>query len=95
MTSLYDATREDIEVLLEDQPAFRITQIWDGLYKQLLEPEKILTLPAALRTQMTEMLPTALNSVTTSISDKGDTVIAQRRLGLSFRPDPRRRRPRR
>jgi 23S rRNA (adenine2503-C2)-methyltransferase len=74
MTSLYDATREDIEVLLEDQPAFRITQIWDGLYKQLLEPEKILTLPAALRTQMTEMLPTALNSVTTSISDKGDTV---------------------
>ena len=74
MTSLYDATREDIEVLLEDQPAFRITQIWDGLYKQLLEPEKILTLPVALRTQMTEMLPTALNSVTTSISDKGDTV---------------------
>ena len=74
MTSLYDATREDIEVLLEDQPAFRITQIWDGLYKQLLEPEKILTLPAALRTKMTEMLPTALNSVTTSISDKGDTV---------------------
>ena len=74
MTSLYDATREDIEVLLEDQPAFRITQIWDGLYKQLLEPEKILTLPAALRTHMTEMLPTALNSVTTSISDKGDTV---------------------
>ena len=74
MTSLYDATREDIEVLLEDQPAFRITQIWDGLYKQLLEPEKILTLPAALRTQMNEMLPTALNSVTTSISDKGDTV---------------------
>ena len=74
MTSLYDATREDIEVLLEDQPAFRITQIWDGLYKQLLEPEKILTLPAALRIQMTEMLPTALNSVTTSISDKGDTV---------------------
>lgn len=74
MTSLYDATREDIEVLLEDQPAFRITQIWDGLYKQLLKPEKILTLPAALRTQMNEMLPTALNSVTTSISDKGDTV---------------------
>lgn len=74
MTSLYDATREDIEVLLEDQPAFRITQIWAGLYKQLLEPEKILTLPAALRAQMNEMLPTALNSVTTSISDKGDTV---------------------
>ena len=40
MTSLYDATREDIEVLLEDQPAFRITQIWDGLYKQLLEPRE-------------------------------------------------------
>jgi 23S rRNA (adenine2503-C2)-methyltransferase len=74
MTSLYDATREDMEVLLEGQPAFRITQIWDGLYKQLLEPEKILTLPGALRTQITEMLPTALNSVTTSISDKGDTV---------------------
>ena len=53
MTSLYDATREDIEVLLEDQPAFRITQIWDGLYKQLLEPERILTLPDALTSTCT------------------------------------------
>jgi 23S rRNA (adenine2503-C2)-methyltransferase len=74
MTTLYDATREDIAVLLDGEPAFRITQIWDGLYKQFLEPSKILTLPGALRAQIDDMLPPALNPVTTSVSDKGDTV---------------------
>ncbi|HAG67611.1 MAG TPA: 23S rRNA (adenine(2503)-C(2))-methyltransferase RlmN, partial [Acidimicrobium sp.] len=73
MVSLYDASREDITTLLEDQPAFRIKQVWEGLYQQFIEPAQMLTLPVALRNKLNEHFPPALNLTTISVSDKGDT----------------------
>lgn len=70
MVSLYDASREDITTLLEGQPAFRMKQVWEGLYQQFIEPAQMLTLPVALRNKLNEQFPPALNLTTLSVSDK-------------------------
>ena len=74
MASLFDVTRDDLATLLDGEPAFRLTQLWDGLYANLQEPDDILTLPKALRERLSTSLPSALELTTTSISDSGDTV---------------------
>jgi 23S rRNA (adenine2503-C2)-methyltransferase len=74
MAGLYDASRDDIATLLAGEPAFRIKQVWEGLYTHLLEPDEILTLPKALRARLTEALPSALALTKVSLSDNGDTV---------------------
>ena len=74
MTSLYDASREDIAGLLSGQPAFRLKQVWEGLYTQFAEPSQILTLPGAVREELTKGFPNSLNLTTASVSDKGDTI---------------------
>lgn len=74
MPSLYDATREDFAVLLEGQPNYRLKQIWDGLYQQFSEPSQLLTMPVALRAEITDNFAPALVPVTQQVSDKGDTV---------------------
>lgn len=74
MAGLYDASRDDIATLLAGEPAFRIKQVWEGLYTNLLEPDEILTLPKALRARLTEALPSALALTKVSLSDNGDTV---------------------
>ena len=74
MTSLYDATREDIAGLLSGQPAFRLKQVWEGLYTQFAEPSQILTLPGAVREVLATGFPNSLHLTTASVSDKGDTI---------------------
>ena len=74
MASLFDVTRDDLATLLDGEPAFRLTQLWEGLYANLQEPDDILTLPKALRERLSTSLPSALELTTTSISDSGDTV---------------------
>ena len=74
MTSLYDASREDIAGLLSGQPAFRLKQVWEGLYTQFAEPSQILTLPGAVREELIQGFPNSLHLTTASVSDKGDTI---------------------
>jgi 23S rRNA (adenine2503-C2)-methyltransferase len=74
VTSLYDATRDELSALLDGQPRYRLDQLWSGLYDQLVEPAELTTLPKALRAEVAARLPTALTSVTESVSDSGDTV---------------------
>jgi 23S rRNA (adenine2503-C2)-methyltransferase len=74
VTTLYDATRDELSALLDGQPRYRLDQLWSGLYDQLVEPSDLTTLPKALRADVAERLPTALTSVTESVSDSGDTV---------------------
>ena len=69
MTSLYDASREDIAGLLSGQPAFRLKQVWEGLYTQFAEPSQILTLPGAVREELTKGFPNSLNLTPASVSD--------------------------
>jgi 23S rRNA (adenine2503-C2)-methyltransferase len=74
VTTLYDATRDELSALLEGQPRYRLDQLWSGLYDQLVEPADLTTLPKSLRADVAERLPTALTVVTESVSDSGDTV---------------------
>lgn len=72
--TLYDASRDDLAALLAGEPAYRVEQTWKGLYESFAEPANITTLSAALRTRLTEQLPTALIPARESVSNKGDTV---------------------
>jgi 23S rRNA (adenine2503-C2)-methyltransferase len=68
-------------VLLAGEPAYRARQVWDGLYRRLAEPEELTDLPKALRRRLVEDLPPALEPVTESRSDRGETVKYLWRLG--------------
>jgi 23S rRNA (adenine2503-C2)-methyltransferase len=70
----YDATRADLDVLLQGQPRYRVDQVWSGLYDQLAEPGDITALPKALRAELDARLPAALQGVTEQTSDGGETV---------------------
>jgi 23S rRNA (adenine2503-C2)-methyltransferase len=70
----YDVDRAGLATLLADQPSYRIDQIWRGLYEDRIAPDEITTLPKALRSRLAEDLPAALEPVTESVSDDGQTV---------------------
>ncbi len=74
MQSRYDLEPDDLAALLEDQPAYRSRQVFDGLHKGLRTPEEMTDLPAALRGRLTEVLPSALTEQTRSVSDDGETI---------------------
>jgi 23S rRNA (adenine2503-C2)-methyltransferase len=73
-SSLYQPTREEIASILEGEPRYRLDQLWSGLYTQFQHPADITTLPAALRTRISNELPESLIEVTRSTSKDGDTV---------------------
>jgi len=71
----YDVSRAELAGLLSDQPRYRVDQVWEGLYGQLIGPEEMTTLPRALRDRLAagrELAP-ALGEVTCSVSDRGAT----------------------
>lgn len=70
----YGLTRDEIAVVLDGEPRYRVDQVWDGLYTRLADPADITNLPKALRTRLGSELPPALTPVTESVSDRGDTV---------------------
>lgn len=74
ITSLYQPTRDEIASILEGEPRYRLDQLWSGLYTQFQHPANITTLPAALRTRISNELPESLIEVTRSTSKDGDTV---------------------
>ena len=73
-SSLYQPTRDEIASILEGEPRYRLDQLWSGLYTHFQHPSDITTLPAALRTRISNELPEALIEVTRSVSEDGDTV---------------------
>ena len=74
MSSPYDLTRGELDLLLGDQPAFRARQVWDGLHERVLRPEEMTDLPVALRTRLGDALPRALREVSRRSADDGQTV---------------------
>ena len=74
MPSAYDLEFEDLAGLLEDEPAYRSRQVFDALHKGLKTPEEMTELPKALRSRLSEELPSALEIATRSITDDGQTV---------------------
>jgi 23S rRNA (adenine2503-C2)-methyltransferase len=56
-TSIYDANLQELEAFFErlGQPAYRASQLWEALYRQLVSsPEEITTLPKPLRQAISE-----------------------------------------
>jgi len=76
MTTLtrYDVSRQQLAELLEGTPRYRVDQVWSGLYEQFTEPDDWTNVPKSLRADLTERLPSALQSVTESVSENGDTI---------------------
>jgi 23S rRNA (adenine2503-C2)-methyltransferase len=74
MSTRYGLDREDLGVMLRDQPRYRVDQVWSGLYEQLAAPDELTNIPKMLRTELDERLPLALEVVTESTSDRGETV---------------------
>jgi 23S rRNA (adenine2503-C2)-methyltransferase len=72
--TLYDVERHELTDLLDGQPAYRLDQLWSGLYRQLAPPAEISSLPVTLRAEIDRALPCALQPATESISDAGDTI---------------------
>jgi len=72
--TLYDLDREAFGAHLHGEPRYRLDQLWGGLYGQLADPSDITNLPKSLRARLEAELPTALDLVTESVSDGGDTV---------------------
>jgi len=81
-TSRYDHDRTGLAAVMTqvaDQtgttlPAYRVDQLWQGLYRDLVAPEDLTTLPKALRAPVAAALPAALSEDSRSVGDAGQTV---------------------
>ncbi len=73
MPAPYDLTREELALILEGEPAYRTSQVWDGLHARVQRPEEMTELPAALRGTLGEALPGALSEVSRRSADDGQT----------------------
>jgi 23S rRNA (adenine2503-C2)-methyltransferase len=76
--SRFDLSRAELTRLLADmgQPAYRVDQVWAGLYGQGASPQELTSLPKALRSALeaAPALAPALSAQIESVSDRGDTV---------------------
>ena len=75
---IYDLDRSALKVLLATckQPAFRVNQIWEGVYRNLKSaPSEWSNLPGELKTRMTEdSIFQGLTPIDTFLSSDGETV---------------------
>lgn len=72
--SLYDATIDDLTILMAGQPAYRVKQVWQALYEQLKAVHDITTIPASLRAELAAALPESLIWKTEQTDVTGETV---------------------
>jgi 23S rRNA (adenine2503-C2)-methyltransferase len=70
----YDPTSDELAELLDGEPAYRLRQVWEGLYAHGVDLADITNLPRRLREHLAELLPLALNPVVESVTDDGSTV---------------------
>jgi 23S rRNA (adenine2503-C2)-methyltransferase len=76
MPGPYDLSGEQLRGILESEPAYRASQVWDGLHTRALRPAEMTDLPQALRTRLEDdpALAPALRPAARSESDGGRTV---------------------
>jgi 23S rRNA (adenine2503-C2)-methyltransferase len=73
MPTPYDLTREELAVILDGEPAYRVRQVWDGLHVRAQRPEDLSELPVALRAVLATALPAALHEESRQSADDGET----------------------
>jgi 23S rRNA (adenine2503-C2)-methyltransferase len=73
--SRYDLSREEVVALLPGEPAYRVAQLWRGLYERLAEPRELTDLPASLRLRLAGLpeLRPALSLERETAADAGRT----------------------
>jgi 23S rRNA (adenine2503-C2)-methyltransferase len=74
MPNPYEVERADLAALLEDQPGYRVDQVWRGLHHEARRPAEMTNLPRPLRDRLEVSLPPALRLVDESTSEGGQTV---------------------
>ena len=74
MPSLYDLTRDELAGLLDDQPRYRVDQLWQGLYGRGASLAELTDVPKALRLRLDDLVPSALVPLAESTSADDDTV---------------------
>ena len=74
--SRYDLRREDLAALLADEPGYRVSQVFDGLFRRCAEPSDLTELPRALRERLeaAPALAWAFHCVAESVADRGTTL---------------------
>ena len=70
----YGISRDELGSVLDGQPRYRIDQVWHGLFSEYTSPSEMTNLPKELRAKVDAALPLALEPVTESVSDRGDTI---------------------
>jgi len=73
VATLYDLDRDALGTLLEDQPTYRVDQVWKGLHERFATVDELSNVPKAVRARLTAEAPMALTAVTESRSDDGET----------------------
>jgi 23S rRNA (adenine2503-C2)-methyltransferase len=73
MPAPYGLSREELELILAGEPAYRARQVWDGLHVRVQRPEEMTELPARLRADLEAALPPALAEVSRRTADAGET----------------------
>ncbi|SRR5579875_55496 len=68
MLATYDVDRDRLAALLAGEPRYRVEQVWKGLWERGERPSAMTDLPKALRAQLEEALPPALQEVARSTS---------------------------
>jgi 23S rRNA (adenine2503-C2)-methyltransferase len=71
---LYDVDRHELAALLAGHPAYRVRQVWDGLYRRGLQPNEMTELPVGLRAELADRLSPGLRSAAQRTSADGQTV---------------------
>jgi 23S rRNA (adenine2503-C2)-methyltransferase len=72
----YDLRPDDVAALVGNEPAYRVKQIWEGLYEQARDIDEITSLPKALRAKLAAE-PTfdmALDTELEKRSEHGETI---------------------
>jgi 23S rRNA (adenine2503-C2)-methyltransferase len=73
VTSIYECSKEELAGLLEDEPRYRVEQLWHGLWTEGQRVESITTIPASLRARLAAEFPSALEVANDVASDHGAT----------------------
>ncbi|MHB1534096.1 MAG: 23S rRNA (adenine(2503)-C(2))-methyltransferase RlmN [Acidimicrobiales bacterium] len=74
MPGAYDLDRQDLASAMVGEPAYRVEQVWRGLYTLGKRPEQMTDLPIGLRTRLDAAIPPALTLLSRSVADGGETV---------------------
>jgi 23S rRNA (adenine2503-C2)-methyltransferase len=74
--SRYDLSHSELAELLDGEPGYRVNQLSQGLYADLVDPTEITTLSKKLREQLAEAdeLRSALHTVVERKADNGETI---------------------